>query len=415
MSEEKVLSYRYGITGHVELYKNIARKYSEFNVLYWLKEHAMFLYTWPFKTDNIIKYESSCILNKICPKSQINKKYYEIAFKRYPITLHERRFYRDNEIIQFLLDISSALAFLHSHNISHRDIKPANIAISDTGRSILIDFSHSHRMITPLIRLDPQVVTFYYRAPEVFKYQENEETPYDMSIDIYSLGMVLIEILTGASFAEYYTKHENSNSSSEMMYRLFLRDAKKSFSFIKEYFDMYKRNFIYVKKYWDWIVKMIAYEPSNRIKAMALYKSVKEFADSHKISYIVPENGPLEVKMLKLETYNINCDESLKNKCLQHLNAVRYSYKLLLDPIRVIDVIKFLINDKFITDSNYQEKISALAIILETVVFDGVSDLSDYGDLNCKFVRDSIIEIVSKYDQHLFGQNSIFKYKALEE
>ena len=413
MSEEKAPAYKYGITGYVELHKKIAKKYSEFDQLYWLKEHAIFMYMWAYRTDNIIKYESSCILTKTCPIKGIPKKYYETILKRHPATLHERRLYRYGEIIQFLLDMSSALKFLHSHNISHRDIKPSNIAISALGRATLIDFSHAHRMVTPLVKLDAQVVTYYYRAPEIFKYQDTGENPYDSSIDIYSLGMVLIEVLTGISFAQYYTNSIKNHDSSEHIYGLFLQNAKKSFEAIKEYFNAGKRNFVYIKQYWEWIVKMIANEPGNRITAGELYMSVKSFADKYKINYVEPTNGMEEVGMIKLEeslTETTPAQDDLKIKCIQYLHEIRHKHRMLVDPLRITDVIRFMIKDNHITQDNYKKQIAALAIILETVVFDGVTDFENYGDLDCNKVKDGVIDIVRKYDQHLFGKNAIFTY-----
>lgn len=413
MSEEKALDYKYGITGYVELHKKIAKKYSEFNQLYWLKEHAIFMYMWAYRTDNIIKYESSCILTKPCPIKGISKKYYEVILKRHPATLHERRLYRDGEIMQFLLDMSSALKFLHSHNISHRDIKPSNIAISDSGRAILIDFSHAHRMVTPLVELDSCVVTYYYRAPEIFKYHSTRENPYDLSIDIYSLGMVLIEVLTGTSFAQYYTSSVKNHGISEHLYGVFLQDAKKSFEAIKEYFNAGKRNFVYIKQYWEWIIKMIANEPGNRISAEELYISVKTFADKCKINYVEPTNGTEEVDMIKLENPIIEpnvIQDDLKIKCIQYLHEIRHKHNMMLDPLRIADVISFMIKDGCITQDNYKKQIVALAIILETVVFDSVTDFECYDDLDCKEVKDCVIDIISKYDQHLFGKNTIFTY-----
>lgn len=413
MSEEKALAYKYGITGYVELHKKIAKKYSEFDQLYWLKEHAIFMYMWAYRTDNIIKYESSCILTKSCPIKGIPKKYYETILKRHPATLHDRRLYRDGEIIQFLLDMSSALKFLHDHNISHRDIKPSNITISDLGRAILIDFSHAHRMVTPLVKPDPYVVTYYYRAPEIFQYQDTGENPYDSSIDIYSLGMVLIEVLTGTSFAQYYTNSVKNHGISEHLYGVFLQDAKKSFEAIKEYFNAGKRNFVYIKQYWEWIVKMIASEPGNRITAEELYMSVKSFANRYKITYVEPINGIEEVDMIKLEgppTESTLAQDDLKIKCIQYLYEIRRQYRMLIDPLRITDVIYFMIKDNYITQENYKIQIVALSIILETVVFDGVTDLEDYGELDCKEVIDGIIDIVRKYDQHLFGKNALFTY-----
>lgn len=417
MSTEKVLSHKFGVTGYVELYKKIVKKCSEFDKLYWLKEHAVLMYMWAFRTDNIIKYESSRILTKMCPTKEINKKYYETVFKRYPAMLDERRFYRDNEIIQFLLDMSSALTFLHAHNISHRDIKPSNIAISESGRAVLLDFSHAYRMIIPLDKIDPHVVTYYYRAPEVFKYMRDVGgPPYDSSIDIYSLGMVLIEVLTGDAFAKYYTKTYKTHERAENAYDLFLRNPEGSFSAIKEYFHTAKRGFIYIRQYWTWIAKMIANDPKDRITAEALYLSIKAFADKTLIGYIEPINGKIAAVMDKLDSdipvpADINSpNEILKSKCIQYLGEIRQKYKISVDSLRTEEVFQFMIGDRYITEDNYKTITAALVIVLETVVFDNVADIEDYEELNREDVKNGIIHIIRRYDQHLFGKNAIFTY-----
>ncbi len=413
MASKSHVTYKYGITGFVELHKNIVKKYSEFDQLYWLKEYAVLLYLWTYRTDNIIKYQSGSILHKTDPLSGINKKYNEMILKRYPSTLHERRLYRDNEIIQFLLDMTSAMKFLNSKNISHRDIKPSNIAISDSGRFILIDFSHAHKMEFPLGKLDAQVVTYYYRSPEVFTYQITGENQYDASIDMWALGMVLMEILTGTPFAAYYTEAIKDHDKSERLYGMFLQDAKKSFGTIKEVYFAKKRGFVYGNKYWGWLSKMLAHEPERRITFEELYNLVIEFALSHKIQSIEPVNGVVEVKMPTLEAVNnLQTDDQkrLYVECIQHLKDIRKQHKMLFDVNRINRVVQYLICQGDITNDNYQYMLAGLAIIVETVLFDGVTDFDNYGDLDNSMVKDAIVLIMQKYDQHLFGANRIFTY-----
>ena len=91
----------------------------------------------------------------------------------------------------FLREIAKGLAYLHDCGIVHRDLKPANVfyengsvKIGDYGLSKAIGASqHSAQTIT--------VGTVHYMAPEVGKGQ------YDKRIDIYALGALLYELLTG--------------------------------------------------------------------------------------------------------------------------------------------------------------------------------------------------------------------------
>jgi hypothetical protein len=93
------------------------------------------------------------------------------------------------------IDICDALTRAHRLNIIHRDIKPANILIGKDGSAKLTDFGIA-RLInenTHLTRTGTLIGTPQYIAPEVWMSQ-----PVDGQADIWSLGVVLYELLTGS-------------------------------------------------------------------------------------------------------------------------------------------------------------------------------------------------------------------------
>jgi len=93
------------------------------------------------------------------------------------------------------IQIADALSYLHEHGVVHRDLKPENIMVTPDGRVKLIDFGIA--LDTTLRKmtwagLSETVGTPDYMAPEQVKGKRG-----DARTDIYSLGVILYEMLTG--------------------------------------------------------------------------------------------------------------------------------------------------------------------------------------------------------------------------
>src|SRR5512135_3550510 len=128
----------------------------------------------------------------------------------------------------FLREIGKGLSFLHECGIVHRDLKPGNIfyengyvKIGDYGLTKAISTSHhvSHTIT---------VGTVHYMAPEI------GAGKYDRSVDIYALGILLYEMLTGqvpflgASPAEILMKHLTATVSVDNIEEPFARVIRKA-------------------------------------------------------------------------------------------------------------------------------------------------------------------------------------------
>jgi serine/threonine-protein kinase len=96
------------------------------------------------------------------------------------------------EVIETLLGIADGLAAVHASGISHRDIKPANIMLAPGNRTVLMDFG----LFTPEFeRLETVAGSPEYMAPEL--YAASVEAGAGHLVDLYALGVVAYELLTG--------------------------------------------------------------------------------------------------------------------------------------------------------------------------------------------------------------------------
>jgi serine/threonine protein kinase len=93
-----------------------------------------------------------------------------------------------------LLQVCEALAYIHAHGLVHRDLKPSNIMVDEDRQVRLMDFGLAKFLADDTgMTMDGRVVgTFRYMAPEQILGE-----PLDGRSDLYSLGVILYELMTG--------------------------------------------------------------------------------------------------------------------------------------------------------------------------------------------------------------------------
>ncbi len=97
------------------------------------------------------------------------------------------------EMLRILLDVLDGLAYAHSEGIIHRDIKPANVLLTRRGQAVVTDFGIAQIVGSTRYTMSGALMgTLNYMAPE-----QGLEGHGDVRSDIYSVGIVFYEMLTG--------------------------------------------------------------------------------------------------------------------------------------------------------------------------------------------------------------------------
>jgi serine/threonine protein kinase len=189
------------------------------------------------------------------------KRYMDLQRQHLPRSLVKSYLY------QLLLGIS----FCHGHRIIHRDLKPQNVLIDRKGTLKLADFGLARAFSVPLKTYTHEVVTLWYRAPEILLGGKQ----YSTAIDVWSIGCI---------FAEMVTHHPLFPGDSEIdqlysIFRILGTPNDEIWPGVSSYID-YKTTF----PKWspqslsnilsnlesdgiDLLAKMLTYEPNKRISA----------------------------------------------------------------------------------------------------------------------------------------------------
>ncbi|XP_019864495.1 PREDICTED: mitogen-activated protein kinase 14-like isoform X2 [Amphimedon queenslandica] len=184
------------------------------------------------------------------------------AIKIQPIT--------DDQVQLLVYQILRGLKYIHSAGVIHRDIKPSNIGVSSDLEIKILDFGLGRKKKG---EMTGYVTTRFWRAPEVLL----QWMHYDQKVDIWSVGCILAELLTGRVlfFGKNYRDHLNTilqicgTPDEEMMSKIDSDDAR---TYIRSLPTFAKKNF---KEYFtganplavDLLEKLLHLDPDRRPSA----------------------------------------------------------------------------------------------------------------------------------------------------
>jgi len=181
------------------------------------------------------------------------------------------------DVKRIMYQLLQGLAFCHSHRVLHRDLKPQNILIDKKGSIRLADFGLARAFNVPIRTYTHEVVTLWYRAPEILMNQRQ----YSVPVDIWAMGCIFAELINLAPLFP-------GDSEIDQLMKIFQAlgtptestwPGVSSLPCYRPNFPNWKGNNVdyYVRKFEDkdgidLLQKMLVYNPNNRISAKEAIK-----------------------------------------------------------------------------------------------------------------------------------------------
>ena len=223
---------------NIKMVSNIMREVDNLKIL----DHPNIISFKCAFTSNI-KTELLNIMTEYADNGDLNRKLEE--------NRKEKKYFEENQLLDWLIQISLALKYIHNQNIIHRDIKPSNIFLMKNNTIKLGDFGIS-KNIEIFKRTKTIIGTPLYLAPEIIL-----NKGYSSEADIYSLGTTFCHLMT------LELPFEDNNI--EDVFKNIL-ERKKNKKILNKEKNNYIQNILdnYSKEFWDLIDELMSPDPRKR-------------------------------------------------------------------------------------------------------------------------------------------------------
>lgn len=94
-------------------------------------------------------------------------------------------------VASFVMQLLRGIDYCHSHGVIHRDLKPGNILIDKKGNLKIADFGLARAFVVPIKPYTHEVITLWYRAPEILLGAKQ----YSLGVDMWSIGCIFAEMV----------------------------------------------------------------------------------------------------------------------------------------------------------------------------------------------------------------------------
>lgn len=177
-------------------------------------------------------------------------------------------------IKSYMWQLLLGLEFCHARSIIHRDLKPQNLLIDQDGNLKLADFGLARAFCMPIRAYTHEVVTLWYRAPEILLGQRQ----YALPVDMWSVATIFAEMLTKqplwpgeCEIDELYKVFRSLGSPTDAMWPNVTRlpDHKPTFPNWPARSLRSSFNVDLCEEGYDLLENMVKYDPSQRISARA--------------------------------------------------------------------------------------------------------------------------------------------------